>query len=224
MRVSVVIPAYQAATTLAETLHSVAAQTHAPAEVIVVDDGSTDGTAGIARAVMPAARVIVQANGGAAAALNAGLAAARGDLLAMLDADDLWTPGKLAAQLAAMREAPDLAGVGGQMESFPCPTLPLDALARLRLPAAPVPCLLCGALLLRRVAYEAIGPNDVALRVGYTIDWMHRARLAGLRFAVLPDIVLRRRIRAGSLSSRAGGADPAFIAMARLAIARRRGA
>ena len=94
--------------------------------------------------------------------------------------------------------------------------------ARMWLAVGPVPCLLCGALLLRRAAYAAIGRHNEALRVGYSIDWMHRARLAGLRFDVLPNVVLRRRIRAGSLSSRAGGADPAFLAMARLAIARQR--
>jgi len=223
MRISVIVPAYQAAATLAETLHSIAAQTRPPDEVIVVDDGSTDGTADVARATMPSARVITRANGGSAAALNSGLAEAKGDLLAMLDADDLWTPGKLSAQLAAIQAAPDLAGIGGHMEVFPCPTMPPASIAHMRLAEAPVPCLLCGALVLRRAAYETIGPHDETLRVGYSIDWMHRARLSGLRFEVLPEVVLRRRIRAASLSSRAGGADPAFLAMARLAIARRRG-
>jgi hypothetical protein len=79
-------------------------------------------------------------------------------------------------------------------------------------------------LLLRRPAYLAIGPQDEALLTGYSIDWMHRARLSGLAFQVLPDVVLRRRIRQGSLSSRAGGADAGYLAMARRAIVRRRAA
>jgi glycosyltransferase involved in cell wall biosynthesis len=222
MRISVIVPAYQAAATLAETLRSIAGQTRPPDEVIVVDDGSTDGTADVARAALPSARVIVRGNGGSAAALNTGLSEAQGDLLAMLDADDLWVPEKLSAQLAAMQAAPELAGIGGHMEVFACPMMPPAEFARMRLAEGPVPCLLCGALLLRRAAYAAIGRHNEALRVGYSIDWMHRARLAGLRFDVLPNVVLRRRIRAGSLSSRAGGADPAFLAMARLAIARQR--
>jgi len=222
MQISVVIPAFQAAATLAETLHSIGAQTRQPDEVIVVDDGSTDGTADIARTAMPSARVITQANAGAAAATNVGVAAARGDLLAMLDADDLWMPGKLAAQEAALREAPHLAGIGGGMESFACPSLSPAMAARMVPQGGAVPCLLAGAVLLRRAVHDTIGPYDEALRVGYTIDWMHRARLAGALFDVLPEVVLRRRIRAGSLSSRAGGSQPGFLAMARLAIARRR--
>ncbi|WPB82959.1 glycosyltransferase family 2 protein [Sediminicoccus rosea] len=223
-RISVVIPAWQAAGTIAETLASVAAQTRPADEVIIVDDGSTDGTAEVARAALPSARIIRHAHGGAAAALNAGFAAAEGDLLAPLDADDLWLPGKLAAQEAALMRAPPLAGVGGLMETFFCASMPPQARAAVRLPVGPSPWLLSGALLLRRAAYDAIGPHDEALRAGQSIDWMHRARLAGLAFEVLPEVVLRRRIRQGSLSSRAGGADAAFLAMARRAIERRRAA
>lgn len=223
-RISVIIPAWQAAATIAETLASVAAQTRPADEVIVVDDGSTDGTAAVASAALPSARIIRRPNGGVAAALNTGLAAAQGRLLALLDADDLWLPGKLAAQEAALAGAPALAGVGGHMESFFCANMPPGARAAVRLPAGPEPSLLYGALLLRRDAYDAVGPHDEALRAGQFIDWMHRARLAGLAFEVLPDVVIRRRIREGSLSSRAGGADAAFLGMARRAIARRRAA
>lgn len=224
MRISVVIPAWQAAATLAETLASIAAQTRTADEVIVVDDGSTDGTADVARAAMPGARLLRRTHGGAASALNAGLAAAGGELLAMLDADDLWPPGKLAVQEAALARAPALAGVGGLMETFACPSLLPGVPAAARVTAGPVPCLLSGALMLRRGAYATVGPHDEGLRAGHTIDWMHRARLAGLAFEVVPELVLRRRIREGSLSSRSGGADAAYVAMARLAIERRRAA
>jgi glycosyltransferase involved in cell wall biosynthesis len=223
-RISVVIPAWQAAATIAETLASIAAQTRPPDEVIVVDDGSTDETAQVARAAMPAARILRRANGGAAAALNTGLAAAGGDLLAVLDADDLWPPGKLAIQEALLAQAPALAGVGGLMECFACPSLPPASPLAARIATEPAPCLLLGALLLRRDAYATIGPQDETLRIGFSIDWMHRARLAGLAFLVLPEVVLRRRVRQGSLSSRAGGADAGYLAMARRAIARRRAA
>ncbi len=101
--VSVVIPAYNAAAFLAETLASVFAQTVPPAEIIVVDDGSTDDTAGIARNL--GATVISRANGGISAARNTGVRAARSEYLALLDADDLWMPEKLEVQLAAFAAA-----------------------------------------------------------------------------------------------------------------------
>lgn len=106
-RVSVVIPAYNAANTIAETLECVVAQTHSNLEVLVIDDGSTDGTADIISAFSarhPQVRLIRQANAGVAAARNAGLREADGDLVAPLDADDLWHPEKLGRQLARFIE------------------------------------------------------------------------------------------------------------------------
>lgn len=103
-RVSVVIPAYNAEATIDETLATVQAQTHRSIEVILVDDGSRDDTVAIAerrRASDPRIRILQQANGGVAQARNAGMAAAQGDWIATLDADDLWHPRKLEAQLAA---------------------------------------------------------------------------------------------------------------------------
>jgi glycosyltransferase involved in cell wall biosynthesis len=97
--VSAVIPAYQAAEFLTEAIASVRAQTRPPAEIVVVDDGSTDATADIARA---AGTVVVrQANAGPGAARNAGALAASRPWIAYLDADDLWLPEKLDAQWSA---------------------------------------------------------------------------------------------------------------------------
>jgi hypothetical protein len=100
-QVSVVIPAYNAARYLAQTLQSVSDQWSPPGEVIVVDDGSTDATAEIARSF--GARVLSLTNAGPSAARNAGTRAANGEYIAFLDADDVWAPEKLALQLAALR-------------------------------------------------------------------------------------------------------------------------
>jgi lipopolysaccharide transport system ATP-binding protein len=110
--VSVVIPAHNAAATLAETIRSVQAQTYPRIEILVVDDGSTDDTADIAASFAAAdsrVRFLRQANAGVAAARNTGIQAARGAFIAPLDADDLWHPEKLAAQVALARDTP---GVG----------------------------------------------------------------------------------------------------------------
>jgi glycosyltransferase involved in cell wall biosynthesis len=106
--VSVVIPAYNAAETVDETLRSVRAQTHSALEILVVDDGSTDSTPAIIErhcAADARVRLIRQANGGVARARNRAIAEAAAELLAMVDADDLWAPTKIEAQLAALRRA-----------------------------------------------------------------------------------------------------------------------
>jgi glycosyltransferase involved in cell wall biosynthesis len=104
--VSVVIPAYNAAATLDETLQSVRSQTYRALEIIVVDDGSTDDTRAIAErhaAVDNRVQVFTQDNAGVAAARNAGWRRARSDSIAFLDADDLWAPTKIERQIDALR-------------------------------------------------------------------------------------------------------------------------
>jgi glycosyltransferase involved in cell wall biosynthesis len=99
-RVSIVIPTYNRAWTLAEAIDSVLGQTFASFEIIVVDDGSTDGTARLLQRYGSAVRVLRQINQGVSAARNAGIRSARGELIALLDSDDLWRPEKLARQVA----------------------------------------------------------------------------------------------------------------------------
>ena len=105
--VSVVMPVYNAATTLAQAMQSVLGQTHRAVELVVVDDGSRDGSSAVIDAFAAAdPRVVtvrLAGNSGVAAARNAGIDAATGDCMAFLDSDDWWHPRKLAVQLAWMR-------------------------------------------------------------------------------------------------------------------------
>lgn len=104
--VSVVVPTRNRASLLGRTLRSVCAQQAVDIEIVVVDDGSTDETAAAAASADPRVRVIRTAHpSGVSAARNRGIAAARGDWIAFCDDDDLWSPGKLAAQLAIAEDA-----------------------------------------------------------------------------------------------------------------------
>ena len=110
--VAVIVPAFNAERTIDATLASVRAQTHSELEIIVVDDGSTDGTAATVMrhaADDPRIRLIAQANAGVAAARNRGIAEATAKLIAPIDADDLWHPEKIALQVEEMRRKPKLA-------------------------------------------------------------------------------------------------------------------
>ncbi len=108
IKVSVIIPAYNSSETIGETLRSLAAQAYREFEVIVVDDGSGDDTAGLVERDFPEVRLVRQENGGPAAARNAGAALARGEWLAFLDADDVWLPWRLAVQMKCVNERPEV--------------------------------------------------------------------------------------------------------------------
>ena len=112
---SVVIPAYNAATHIEAALQSLAKQSRSDFEVLVIDDGSTDDTAARVRAFAeglppggPWLRLIQKANGGVSAARNDALAAARAPLIGFLDADDRWSPDKVAAHVALMTNRTEL--------------------------------------------------------------------------------------------------------------------
>jgi GT2 family glycosyltransferase len=109
--VSVIVPAWNAEATLAETLRSVAAQTYSNLEIVIVDDGSTDATAGIATRFCDKdgrARLVRKENGGVASARNRGIEESRGEWVAPIDADDLWHPTKIEKQITAALAAPEM--------------------------------------------------------------------------------------------------------------------
>jgi glycosyltransferase involved in cell wall biosynthesis len=114
--ISVVIPVHNGELYLAEAVDSALAQTHRPAEVVVVDDGSTDGTAEVAAGLGAAVRYVHQRNRGPGGAMNRGVALARGEYVAFLSADDVWEPEKLAGQMAALVADPSLDLVFGHVQ------------------------------------------------------------------------------------------------------------
>lgn len=119
--ISVVIPAFNSGQWIAQTVESVLAQTVQPSEIIVVDDGSTDDTRRRLAPYMDRIRYLLQANQGVAVARNSGIAAATGELIAFLDADDLWHPQKLEIQLRAMADHPRLGLLGTGAFDLPAP-------------------------------------------------------------------------------------------------------
>ena len=107
-QVSVIIPTYNRAGCLREAVDSVLFQEFRGFELIVVDDGSTDGTSQLLRKYGGSIRVLRQENRGVSAARNAGIAASRGELIAFLDSDDIWLSGKLACQVEFFRWNPEI--------------------------------------------------------------------------------------------------------------------
>jgi glycosyltransferase involved in cell wall biosynthesis len=118
-RVSVIVPVYNRPAFVRQAVDSALAQ-ECPGgfEVVVVDDGSTDGTPKVLASYGDRIRVVTQSNGGVARARNAGFAAARGEYFALLDSDDIWLPGKLAAQLALLDAHPEAGFAHSDVEEF----------------------------------------------------------------------------------------------------------
>jgi len=212
--ISVIVPAYNAEKTLAETLASILGQTKQAQEIVVVDDGSTDGTPDVARQfnVMVVRHTY---NLGVSAAINTGLAVTVEQTVAIVDADDLWDANKLAVQCPLLKDA-DV--VVGHVQEFVDPG---EDASRV-LPRTSQVGWLYGASLVRRSLFGKVGFMDPTLRTSAWVDWVHRARTAHARFAVHPEIVLKRRVRSGSLSSSDRGAD--LIRVARAAVQRQRNA
>jgi len=189
--VSVIIPARDAAETLGEAIDSVLAQRPRPFELWVVDDGSRDATAAVAEAYGEPVRCVSRGSAGPAAARNEGLRLARGELIAFLDADDLWPEGSLGHRLDALAADPTLDAVFGQVEEFVCPRLGAGIRAVARPPrAAPLP----SALLVRRALFDRVGEFDPRWPVGEVIDWWARAQRAGMVARPVEAPVARRRL------------------------------
>jgi glycosyltransferase involved in cell wall biosynthesis len=206
-RVSVIVPAYNCAGYLDQTLRSVLAQTFADLEILVIDDGSTDATGDVALGFGDAVRYERQNNRGVSAARNRGLSLARGEWIAFLDADDLWEPRKLEAQMALADRRPAagviyclnryIDGHGAEIENY---------VRRIGVHRGEtfvdLFCeffLLTSATIVRRDVVQKVGAFDESLKVGEDYDFFLRALLR-TELEVVEQPLLRRRVHPGSLS------------------------
>jgi glycosyltransferase involved in cell wall biosynthesis len=200
--VSVIIPVHNGGLYLRAALESVFAQTYRPFEVIVVDDGSTDDSGVIAQS-FPEVHYIHQANQGVATARNNGLEAARGEFFAFLDQDDLWTPDKLKLQIAHLLSHPDLGYTLTQQQFFLEPGATIPAWFRKELLPEVHTGWVLGTLVVRRTAFEKIGNFATGYSAASDGDWFFRAKAAGIPMAVVPELLLLKRIHGANESARA---------------------
>ena len=223
-RVSVVIPCYNGERYVADTIRSVLRQGHESLEIIVVDDGSTDGSRSAVASFRGEVVYLQQPHGGAARARNLGVARASGALLAFLDADDLWTDNALRALSAPLERDPALGMTVGLMEQFVSPELPDGARHGFRFSPDPVPARMCGTVLMRRSEYDRVGGLSPHLQSGEFTDWILRAETVGLRFATVPELVLRRRLHLLNHGVTRRDARQDYVKVVKAALDRRRAA
>lgn len=216
---SVVIAARNPGQLLIETLASVAAQTRPPSSVIVVDDGSTDGSVATGVAGFPSVTLITQQPLGRSAARNRGADATDSAYLLFLDADDLLRPGAIVALETAIESDPEVEMVHGRVVEFVDDRggIPLSV----RAPHSDVRVRLGGATLLRRSLWDRVGSMDERIPRGEWIDWISRAADCGARVVDIDDVVLERRLHVGN-SAGPDDTDTHYLTVIRQALLRKR--
>lgn len=219
--VSVIIPVYNAGRYLAEAVESILVQTYRPIEIIIVDDGSTDDSAEVAKSFGSSVHYYFQANAGAGAARNRGVDLSQGAFLSFLDADDLWVADKLSRQMSIFADDPDLSMVFGHVQQFYSPDLDEEERKKINLPPETMPGYHAGTMILKRDAFFHVGPFE-SWQMGEFIDWHVKAMEKKLKSFMLPDTVMKRRIHANNMTIRERGNQTDYVRILKAALDRRR--
>ncbi len=196
--ISLIIPVFNCERYITAAIDSVLNQTVVPDEIIVVDDGSTDATPHVVGALRPRVTLVRQPNCGGAAATNRGMELATGRFLCFLDADDLWVQDKVARQMDWLTKYPHTEAVFGHVQQFISDDQAPGLVQRWACPQAPQPGISKITMMIRREAFERIGPFDPSLRTIEFLDWYTRAIEKRLRADMLPDLVALRRLHASN--------------------------
>jgi len=206
-KVSVIIPAYNTEKFLAETIRSVLDQTYGDYEVIVVDDGSSDGTLGVARSFEPRVKVLAQPNRGPASARNLAIRNSRGDYIAFLDSDDLWMTDKLEEQIAFLERNPAVGLVYSEALMFTGNNGDLKVSEKFGFPYDPsFRSLLFGnyipnsTVMIRRACVDKVGLLNESRELVGVEDYEYWMRVAKhFAMAGIPRPLMYYRVREGNL-------------------------
>lgn len=222
--VSVLVAVFNGEKYIREALDSVLQQDYRPIEVIIIDDGSTDGTGEAVRpyAESGAVRYERRAHQGTGSSRNAGLELARGDFVAFIDADDLWLPGKLTSQMNILEADPSIAMVHGRARQFISPDLSESEREGLRIVREEVLSPLPTTSLMRRTVFARVGLFSRAYEAGSDMEWVVRMQEASLKSAAHDEVVYLRRIHTTNIGRQDRG-QSARLHVLKAALDRRRG-
>lgn len=222
--VTCIVPVYNGELYLAETLDSILGQTYCSIELVVVDDGSTDGTAKVVESYGSQVRYQYQPNAGPASAFNTGLGLAKGEFMAFLGADDLWHPEKLERQLLRFAMRPELDLCVTHLQNFWIPELKEEAERyKNHNLAQPLPGYTSATLVARRNLFDAIGNFDSSLQHGHDLDWFLRAAEHDANMELLPDVLMHRRMHHSNRSRfLADNSRRTFLRIVKASLDRRR--
>jgi glycosyltransferase involved in cell wall biosynthesis len=220
--ITVVMGVYNGKAHVAEAIESVLAQTHPAVELVVVDDGSDDGTAGVVEQWADAVTFVRRPRGGIAAARNTGVEHASGEVLTFLDADDLLLPTALEREWAVLAGDPALDLVSSLVREFLSPDVDDATRSRLRPPGPPRFNRQPNGILIRRPSFDRVGPFDPSFTRGVGVDWVARATELDLGWGELPEVLRARRLHADNHGLREATDLVQYVRVMKSALDRRR--
>lgn len=201
--ISCIVPAYNAEKFIEPAIESILAQSYHPLEVIVVDDGSSDATPELVRAFGDPVRYVIQPGRGLPSARNYGVEQSRGEMIASLDADDLWHPDKLRQQMTFLEARPDVDLCLTMMQNIWIAELADEAERLKDQPRAqPMPGFIFSTILASKQTFERVGPCDVTRRHAHVAEWFLRAQNLGMKIEVLPDVLMWHRNHLDNMTRR----------------------
>jgi len=198
--ISCIVPVYNGQRYLREALDSILVQTHPVLEIVVVDDGSTDGTADVVRSYGDSVRYLWQPRSGPVVARNLGLGVVQGEFVAFLDADDRWHPEKLSRQVVRFRARPELSASVTHVLNFWSPELAESMQSQSPGRLAPIPGYVTQTLLARRAIFDTVGSFDATLKHASELNWYLRAIAQGEVIELLADVLVYRRLHRHNFS------------------------
>lgn len=197
--VSIIIPVYNGEKYLTEAISSILRQTYKCWEIIVIDDGSTDSSAKIARSFDSQVRYFKnEVNRGLATTLNRGIGLCQGEYITFLDQDDLWVEDKLTWQIQAFLDNPQLEAVFGHVQQFKSPELDEDSKKRLQIPVEVIPGYSKISMAITHKALHRIGLFDPSTQIDF-VEWYLRASEKDLNSLMLPQVIAKRRLHATNM-------------------------
>lgn len=221
--ISVIMPAYNTEKYVAEAIQSVLDQTYKNVEIITIDDGSSDKTLEVLRSFGDKIKVLKnEKNSGIGATRNNGIAIAKGEYLALMDADDIMLPGKLENQIKHFKENPTLDLSFTYMKCFISPDLPPEVQKMRECPSDPIPGRISGTAMVKTSSFHKVGLFNPKWKVGEFIDWAVRAKDLGLVSDILPDVYLLRRIHDTNTGVRERPSRLDYVRIAKEALDRKR--
>lgn len=205
----------------AEAIESVLAQDYRPFEIIVVDGQSTDSTAAIAKSY-PSIRYILQTGRGIADAYNMGVEAVKGEIIAFLSHDDIWSPHKLEIQVNYLLKYPEIQYVVAKIKLFLEPGHSIPPGFRPELLNGIHTGICMETLVVRRELFDIIGKFDVGFKTGEDTDWFARAIDSGIPMAIVPEVLLFKRVHDQNLSLNVKDNNKLLLKAMRQSIRRKR--
>jgi len=221
--VSVIIAVKNGERFLAEAIDSVLKQDYKNYEIIVVDGQSTDGTKKIAGDYSQV-RIVDQTGKGIADAYNLGIDSSRGEIIAFLSHDDLWTPNKLMVQVDYLQNNPDIQYTVAKGKFFLQEGCPIPDGFRKELLEGEHICRTMETLVVRKSLFNEIGKINTNFSVAEDVEWFTRAIDNNVKMAIIPQVLLYKRVHDANLSLTSEVNNKNLLSLLRTSIKRKQGA